>query len=160
MAANVVPLHPVPSANLDRLLSRLEKVKRAGRGYTACCPAHSDRNASLSVSEADNGSILLHCFAACQPADVLGAIGLSLGDLFPERLRPATPQERKEALRHAQEAKWMAALDVAAFEAGVAEAAASMMANGEALAPDALERLKLAAERLGNAWEAFRVRPR
>lgn len=30
--------------------------------------------------------ILLHCFAGCEPDAILGAIGLSFADLFPEPL--------------------------------------------------------------------------
>ena len=82
---------------IDRLLSRLESARRAGTGYTAKCPAHSDRCASLSVSEADGGKVLLHCFAGCPTADILTAAGLTLADLFPAPLRAFTPEERKAA---------------------------------------------------------------
>lgn len=66
------------------LLSRLEKVKRTGRGrWLACCPAHDDRTASLSVRELEDGRILIHCFAGCGVHEVVGSIGLRMDDLFP-----------------------------------------------------------------------------
>lgn len=44
---------------VDLILSRLEGTKRYGDGYTAKCPAHQDRHASLSVCEGDDGRALV-----------------------------------------------------------------------------------------------------
>ena len=74
---------------IDLLLSRMEAMKPAGKGHRGPCPSCGGRSAKLSVSEAENGAVLLHCFGGCTPAEVIGAVGLTLGDLFPERLRPA-----------------------------------------------------------------------
>jgi len=49
----------------------------------AFCPAHDDRNASLSVHVSD-GRILLHCNAGCSTEDVVNALGLTMSDLFVE----------------------------------------------------------------------------
>lgn len=46
------------------------------------CPAHEDRHPSLSLGEGEDGRGLVHCFAGCATADVLGALGLGLADLF------------------------------------------------------------------------------
>jgi len=46
----------------------------------ARCPAHDDRDPSLSVSVKD-GRVLVHCFAGCAPDAVLGAVGLTWKDL-------------------------------------------------------------------------------
>ncbi|MDQ7041119.1 MAG: hypothetical protein Q9M35_09275 [Rhodothermus sp.] len=51
------------------------------RKWTARCPAHDDRNPSLSIAETTDGRILLHCFAGCLPEQVLQAVGLSWRDL-------------------------------------------------------------------------------
>lgn len=67
---------------LDEFVSRLEKSKKAGSGYTARCPAHDDRNASLSVTTGDDGRILVRCHAGCEPEVIVEALGLSLRDLF------------------------------------------------------------------------------
>ena len=50
------------------------KRVRVGSGtWMACCPAHDDRNPSLSIREAD-GKILLHCHAGCEQRDVIDAL--------------------------------------------------------------------------------------
>ena len=49
----------------------LEKAKRSGKGWTARCPTHDDRNPSLSICDGDNGMVLVNCFAGCRPEDVL-----------------------------------------------------------------------------------------
>lgn len=70
----------------DALLSRLEKVKPTGRGrWQARCPAHDDRGPSLAVRELDDGRALVHCFAGCDVSEVLAAVSLPIGALFPER---------------------------------------------------------------------------
>ncbi len=56
----------------------LRKLRRAGLAYAALCPAHDDHNASLSVAEGHDGRILLHCWAGCETADVVRALGLTL----------------------------------------------------------------------------------
>lgn len=79
------------------LLSRLNKVRATGEGrWTACCPAHEDAHPSLAVRETADGTVLVKCFSGCSSADVVAAVGLELGDLFPERLPAlATYAERK-----------------------------------------------------------------
>ena len=69
---------------LDQILPRLAKVKRSGRGYVACCPAHDDRSPSLSIRETDDGRLLIHCHGGCRTDDVLAAIGLDMTALFPQ----------------------------------------------------------------------------
>ena len=49
----------------EQFLERLDGVKQSGKGWKAFCPAHEDRNASLSVAEGTNGRILCNCFAGC-----------------------------------------------------------------------------------------------
>ena len=66
---------------IEPILSRLDKVRKTGKGYSARCPAHEDKTASLSLTEKD-GKVLMYCFAGCPTASVLGAIGLELADLF------------------------------------------------------------------------------
>ncbi|MEJ1395970.1 MAG: CHC2 zinc finger domain-containing protein, partial [Candidatus Sedimenticola sp. (ex Thyasira tokunagai)] len=64
------------------LLSCLKGVRKRGQGqWMACCPHHEDKSPSLSVRLLDDERILLHCFAGCSPAEVLGSVGLSMSDL-------------------------------------------------------------------------------
>ena len=86
------------------LLARLEGVRPAGpHSWVARCPAHDDRDPSLSVS-VKGGRILLYCFAGCTPDEVLGAVGLTWKDLrggeswtwratFPSRAKPRPEPE-------------------------------------------------------------------
>ena len=39
--------------------------QRRGDGWMAHCPAHEDKQPSLSIAERDEGRILLHCHAGC-----------------------------------------------------------------------------------------------
>lgn len=69
---------------IERVRANLEGVEERGDGaLAALCPAHQDRQPSLSVSEGDGGKVLLRCFAGCSTADVLAAAGLDWPDLFP-----------------------------------------------------------------------------
>ena len=65
------------------VLARLEGVRRSGDGWTACCPAHEDRRASLSIGAGREGRALLTCHAGCPADAVAHAAGLELRDLFP-----------------------------------------------------------------------------
>ena len=65
---------------LEGVLGRLKGVRRNGVGWMALCPAHADKNPSLSVKE-ENGRILIHCFAECPSEIVLAQIGMKFSDL-------------------------------------------------------------------------------
>src|SRR5262245_35472450 len=68
---------------LETLLAKLPGAKHVGNGWSARCPAHDDRRASLSISQSDDGKALVKCHAGCEMAAILAAIGLKLTDLFP-----------------------------------------------------------------------------
>ena len=77
------------SSPLDTILGHLDNVRTlAGGERSARCPAHEDRNNSLSVGTGEGGRVLLKCHAGCTTEAIVGALGLTLGDLFP-RDRPA-----------------------------------------------------------------------
>ncbi len=48
-----------------------EKFRKSGNGYVCRCPSHDDRNASLKISDSEDGKILVHCFAGCDRRDVI-----------------------------------------------------------------------------------------
>jgi putative DNA primase/helicase len=60
---------------------RLRRVRRRGDWYDAICPAHSDRDASLSFSDGDK-AILMTCHAGCSKEAVLRSLGLRWPDVF------------------------------------------------------------------------------
>ena len=69
---------------LARLHKALADHGSPVRGTSARCPAHDDRNASLSVDQGEQGAVL-HCHAGCAADEVLEALGMSAADLFDER---------------------------------------------------------------------------
>jgi 5S rRNA maturation endonuclease (ribonuclease M5) len=63
------------SAALDKVLNKLSDVKPCGKGWSARCPAHDDHHPSLTVTEAEDGEILMHCHAGCSYEDIRYALG-------------------------------------------------------------------------------------
>jgi hypothetical protein len=66
----------------EQVVSRFKNVKHGFDGrVSAQCPAHGDRQNSLSATSVD-GKVLLRCHAGCTVNAICEAIGLSLSDLF------------------------------------------------------------------------------
>lgn len=142
--------------NAAMLLSRLEDVRRSGDGWRANCPnGHAKARGSLSIAEADDGRILLSCFACHDTPAILGTLGLELADLFPERIRDPSPEARQRAREAFKRNAWAAALGVLSREAGVVLLAARDTLAGKALSADDAERLTLAVDRIRHAREAL-----
>lgn len=87
------------------------------RGFTAQCPSHDDRNASLSINEGNDGRALVHCHTCCTFEDIVDACGLEERDLFPSSddsrtydvvpaPRPAQKPDRGLALDDAHMEGW------------------------------------------------------
>ncbi len=58
------------------------KVSKNDLNHAQCrCPAHDDKQASLTISKGEKG-IVLYCHAGCATSDVLKAAGLNTNDLF------------------------------------------------------------------------------
>ena len=86
---------------ISDFLNRLNNVTKRQKGYTARCPAHDDKNNSLSV-DYDNNKILVHCHAGCNIENILGSINLEKKDLFLEKReitqeKPLTSNIKPEA---------------------------------------------------------------
>jgi hypothetical protein len=75
----------VPSRPIDRVIAGLENVHNGGQAgeWSARCPAHDDACNSLSVAEDATGKVLLHCHAGCDLQKIVGALSLTVSDLFP-----------------------------------------------------------------------------
>lgn len=89
---------------IEKVLARLDAVRETGPGkWTARCPAHEDRSPSLSISEAEDGKVLLHCFAGCSFDDIVTAMGLTQADLFATKPngKDYVPRAVAEKLSHA-----------------------------------------------------------
>ena len=75
--------------NLHQIAERLDRVTWRGHdGFTARCPAHEDRDPSLSADLGDDGRVLLRCHAGCTTEAVVAAAGVTFADLFPEARDP------------------------------------------------------------------------
>lgn len=68
----------------EQLLSKLENVRKSPNGWTCRCPAHEDKQNSLSVGVGEDDKILLKCFAGCESEQIVKALNLELSDLMPE----------------------------------------------------------------------------
>jgi putative DNA primase/helicase len=86
MSADILSLYP-------EVVSRLKGVKHhAGNTKaTALCPAHEDKNRSLSLAIGSGDRLLVKCFAGCRTEEIVKAVGLAIGDLFAAPL--AKPSE-------------------------------------------------------------------
>ena len=117
---------------IDLFLSRLQKVQGRGGKYQACCPAHEDRSPSLSIREATDGRVLIHCHAGCEVSDIVESTGLTLGDLFPD-------DTRKKPLPQAQDFEG---------EKYYIDLAKKIKSNGLHLDPITMNRVELAMHRI------------
>jgi hypothetical protein len=77
----------------------LSKVRwRGDRKFSACCPAHDDRNPSFHASEVDR-KILVKCFAGCSQDEVISA-------LRGQELWPQTDTKSRQPARVSKDAIW------------------------------------------------------
>ncbi len=72
---------------IDVVTSALEELGSEQQGSDWQCPNHDDRNPSLTVKDRGDGVVLIRCGAGCPTKEVLGRLGLSWADLYPEDLR-------------------------------------------------------------------------
>src|SRR5688572_6011366 len=61
-------------ADVERIAKQLGGAARNGQGWKCRCPAHEDKNPSLSLSLGQGGKLLWHCHAKCEPDAVLAAL--------------------------------------------------------------------------------------
>lgn len=126
----------------ETLISRLSNVRATGLGrWIARCPAHDDRSPSLSIREADDARILIHCFGGCGVPDIVAAVGLDLRDLFPRR--PA--DERYSAAPRIPASDVLTCL---ANEVTIIEGAGWAIIRGDDIGADAWTRISTAVSRI------------
>lgn len=70
----------------DEVLTHFQVKKRQQDKAQCQCPAHDDRQASLTVTKGRD-SVLIHCHAGCDIDNVLSAAGLKKSDLFYQEKR-------------------------------------------------------------------------
>ena len=130
----------------EKFVQRLSKVKGRNGTWTACCPAHEDKSPSLSVREAMDGRVLVHCFGGCDVQSVLSAVGMDMADLFPERDERLDHNQVSKPLKPAFYASDL--LRIASFECLVVMIAAYDMRRGKKLSEEDLTRLETAQQRI------------
>jgi hypothetical protein len=135
--------------SIETLLNNLNKVKKTNYStWIACCPAHDDRNPSLSIRVVDDGRVLIHCFAGCDANEILEAVGLSFDALYPESFLGRT----YKPLRKVFDAT--SALKLLQFESSLVLEYAKTINRGSGLSNYDLERLSRANERIQRVCEA------
>ena len=140
---------------VDELLARLDGVQKTRDGWRARCPACGGQGRKVAITAGDDGRVLVTCFSCHDTPAILGAVGLTLSDLFERRITHATTTEERRALRQrAKESQWAAALGVLSTEATVIEAGAALAIEG-ALNADDVARVHTAAERIRTAKEVL-----
>lgn len=126
----------------EKLLKRLKKVRGSGDQFTSLCPAHEDKTPSLAVRALEDGRVLIHCFGGCTPGQVMGAVGLTMEDLFPDGPR----HEGSGAVRHRFSGGTL--LRVLSFETLLVLVCARNLARGKGMTEEDLRRLTLAGDRI------------
>jgi hypothetical protein len=122
-----------PRIGIDALLPRLDRVQHGTHGWRADCPNGHKTRGTLSVAQGDDGRLLLHCFAGCCASDVLAALGLSMADIQPQRLRDPSPEGRRAAREGFKLASVAAAAAVLEREAELLLIAIGDILRGEPL---------------------------
>ena len=79
-------------SGVEVVLSMLDKVKSVGgRGqkqWVSLCPAHDDRDPSLTISEGHDGKVLMTCFRGCEFNEILSSLGVTY-----QQINPSEPIE-------------------------------------------------------------------
>lgn len=132
------------------LLQRLDGLRDKGNGqFVAKCPAHEDHSPSLTLKVEADGTVLLHCFAGCTALEVVNAVGLTLGDLFPE---PFEAPSRRPQWNH------KALMETLGHEALVVIGAATKILDGYTLSLEELEEIKQARLKVAGVLEVINAR--
>jgi hypothetical protein len=136
---------------IGNLLNRLEKVKGSKGRWTACCPAHGDKSPSLAITLLPDERILLKCFAGCTAYEVVSAVGMDIGDLFPKenKLGYTSENQRQKPERRPFYATDL--LRIIHFEALITSIAAFDLSEGRQVSDTDKKRLKKAFERINEA---------
>lgn len=81
-----------------REIARQLKARKHYGYFMARCPAHPDRDPSLSIRDGEKG-VVLYCFAGCTMKSILAALGLTFGDLGYNSEPSWRKRIRKDAVR-------------------------------------------------------------
>jgi hypothetical protein len=130
---------PAPVAKLDGTIER-----GSGR-YSTLCPVPVDRAPSVTIRTAEDGRVLVHCFAGCSVESILRALGLGWEALFPDE------RTRDERIAIARRLGKPAEPDSLEVERWVLRIAAADVRAGKPLSAEDRARIKVARLRLAAA---------
>lgn len=78
-------------------------LKQTGEDRYSCrCPAHDDKDPSLSVRIKHGDKILLRCFSGCSAEEITASLGLKISDLYFEPLAEEKKAEKKAEFKKNQ----------------------------------------------------------
>jgi hypothetical protein len=143
-------------AAVERVRAALLETGCAPRGPAqrtrARCPVHGSKGPTLALSQGRSGAVV-KCHAQCETVDVLGALGLSLRDLYDEPLEasPRAPRATPRPVGPAEQVGRVIVRSVELFMLHEAQQAALPILLPR-LTPD--ERVALAEEDCRDGAEA------
>ena len=70
----------------ESIARHLGGASKSGDNWSCRCPAHDDKRASLSITEKQDGKLLVHCHAGCLQSDVVSE--LKAQGLWPTTAKP------------------------------------------------------------------------
>jgi hypothetical protein len=96
---------------MARVLSLVPDAKPDGHGWRTRCPAHNgESSTSLSITQGDDGRVLLKCHGGCQFSTIVAKLGLKECDLF----EPIEPAQTTPRLKPVKEVRSFASANEAA----------------------------------------------
>lgn len=82
--------------NISDIVPLLNHVRRlSDNRYIACCPAHEDKNPSLSLRESGK-RILVFCHSGCNFKEITNALGIDPQDWFDDQVIPVHVRAARE----------------------------------------------------------------
>lgn len=88
-----------PSPQTQRVLDRLDAVRKTSAGWQARCPCRNDdANPSLSIAEGDNGKVMMYCHrgaGACSFDEICQSIDISPLELMGEKREEKLPKKQE-----------------------------------------------------------------
>jgi hypothetical protein len=95
--------------------SHFSDARPSGNGFKCRCPAHADRNPSLSIYQRPGDRVRLKCFAGCAEEEIIRALGVRKQNLFTDH------QQTSVAGRAHQPSRVFATAEEAAKAHGLGE---------------------------------------
>jgi len=85
---------------LNYVVSAIDAVNskaaiRTGKGFRMACPAHGGNKNSLFIGDGEHRLILCCHSHHCDPKDIMEAVGLTINDVFYEKINPKQVKEYK-----------------------------------------------------------------